>query len=87
MVTVTLYTRVGCHLCDDAKAVLDEVRATLPFALDVVDIDRDPALRALYTTEVPVIAVDGRKAFKYRLTAGELVDRLTRAERGDHEAP
>lgn len=80
MTTVTLYTRRGCHLCDDAKAVLDGVRAGHPFALDVVDIDGDPALVALYTTEVPVIAVDGRKAFKYRVTAEQLVERLRRAE-------
>lgn len=78
MVTVTLYTRAGCHLCDDAKAVIDSVRADHPFALDVVDIDNDPSLVALYTTEVPVIAVDGRKAFKYRVTPEALVERLAR---------
>ncbi len=78
MVTVTLYTRAGCHLCDDAKAVLDAVQVDHPFALDVVDIDGDPSLVALYTTEVPVIAVDGRKAFKYRVTADALVARLAR---------
>jgi glutaredoxin len=80
MTTVTLYTRRGCHLCDDAKAVLDAVREAHPFELDVVDIDTDPALVARYTHEVPVIAVDGRKAFKYRLTAAELVERLQHAE-------
>lgn len=80
MTTVTLYTRRGCHLCDDAKAVLDEVRAAHPFRLDVVDVDTDPALVALYSDEVPVVAVDGRKAFKYRLTAPDLVERLRRAE-------
>ena len=78
MITVTLYTRAGCHLCDDAKAVLEAVRADDPFALAVVDIDSDPALRARYTDEVPVIAVAGRKAFKYRLTADELRARLAR---------
>ncbi len=86
MVKVTLYTRAGCHLCDDAKLVLDAVREARPFALDVVDIDTDAALVALYTTEVPVITVNGRKAFKYRLTAEALNDRLDRAAR-DEEAP
>jgi len=81
MITVTLYTRARCHLCDDAKAVLDVVRADEPFALEVVDIDGDPALRSLYTNQVPVIAVGGRKAFKYRLTEQELRARLAR-ERG-----
>ena len=78
MITVTLYTRAGCHLCDDAKEVLDAVRAEEPFALEVVDIDGDPALRARYTDEVPVVAVAGRKAFKYRLTAQDLRARLAR---------
>ena len=76
MSTVTLYTRVGCHLCDDAKEVIEEVRRTDAFTLEVVDIDRDPALVALYGLEVPVIAVDGKKAFKYRLTAEALRRRL-----------
>lgn len=84
MVQVTLYTRVGCHLCDDAKDVLEEVRRAHPFALSVVDIDTDPALVALYTTEVPVITVDGRKAFKYRLTADALREKLRRAEEGSY---
>jgi glutaredoxin len=78
MITVTLYTRAGCHLCDDARAVLDLVRAEIPFTLDVVDIDSDPTLRKLYDHEVPVIAVGGRKAFKYRVTAEALRERLAR---------
>jgi glutaredoxin len=78
MTTVTLYTRRGCHLCEDAKAVLDAVRAEHPFDLSVVDIDLDPALRAQHTNDVPVIAVDGRTAFKYRLTADALLARLRR---------
>ena len=78
--TVTLYTRLGCHLCDDAKAVLDAVRAAHPVELAVVDIDQEPALRARYTNDVPVIAVDGRTAFKYRLTADALLARLRRDE-------
>jgi glutaredoxin len=79
MPTVTLYTRRGCHLCDDAKAVIDAVHAEHPFDLAVVDVDGYPALRARYTDDVPVIAVDGRTAFKYRLTADALLARLRRA--------
>ena len=79
MPTVTLFTRHGCHLCDDAKAVIDAVRAEQPFDFAVVDIDGDPTLVARYTNDVPVIAVDGRTAFKYRLTADALRARLLRA--------
>jgi glutaredoxin len=79
---VTLYTRVGCHLCDDAKAVLDEVRRDRPFDLAVVDVDTDPELVRLYGLEVPVITVDGRKAFKFRVDPDKLraiLDRATEA--------
>ena len=79
MSTVTLYTRVGCHLCDDAKAVLDSVRAEHPFELAVVDIDTDPDLTAAYGLEIPVVLVDGRKTFKYRVDPAVLRDRLGRA--------
>jgi glutaredoxin len=73
---VTLYTRVDCHLCDDAKAVLEDVRRERPFELTTVDVDTDPALFEAYGLEVPVILVDGRKAFKYRVDAESLRARL-----------
>ena len=80
MRTVTLYTRVDCHLCDDVKEILDEVRKAHPFEMQVLDVDADPALKALYDLEVPVVAIDGRKAFKYRLTAAALIRRLHDSE-------
>ena len=76
---VTLYTRVGCHLCDAVKLVLDEVCRETPFELELLDIDRDEALLALYNVEVPVVTIDGKKAFKYRMTAAQLRSRLARA--------
>jgi glutaredoxin len=79
---VTLYTRVGCHLCDDAKAVLDEVRRERAFDLTTVDIDTDPELVRVYGEEVPVVTIDGRKAFKLRVDPAALRARLDRAEVG-----
>jgi glutaredoxin len=73
---VTLYTRQGCCLCDDAKRALAEARGKAAFALEEVDIDRDPALRQLYNDEVPVIAINGVKAFKYRLQVNEFLKKL-----------
>ncbi len=75
---VTLYTRARCHLCDVAKQVIDTVRADRAFDLDVVDVDTDPDLVAKYGNEVPVILVNGRKAFKYRVEPSALRDRLDR---------
>jgi glutaredoxin len=74
--TVTLYTRQGCHLCDEAKRAIESARARAAFEYEEFDIDADARLRQLYNEEVPVIAIDGRKAFKYRLTAEDLLNRL-----------
>ena len=76
MTAVTLYTRAGCHLCDDAKRVIEAAAQQAEFSLEVVDIDADPELRRRYTDEAPVIAIDGRKAFKYRVELKELLRRL-----------
>jgi len=73
---VTLYTRAGCHLCEEARKVLDQARAGQPFDLEIVDIDGDAELRRLYDYEVPVIAIDGVKAFKYRVTEAQLLKKL-----------
>lgn len=80
MKKLTLYTRVGCHLCEVMKEQLDQIAARHPFALDVVDIDRDPALRAQYDWEVPVLLVDGKKVAKIRLDEAMLLRRLEAAE-------
>ena len=73
---VTLYTRAGCHLCDDAKSVLAAAGSRAQFDYEERDIDADPELRRLYHEEVPVIAIDGRKAFKYRVDMDEFLKRL-----------
>jgi glutaredoxin len=74
---VTLYTRVGCHLCEEAERVLREQRAATPFRLELVDVDRDPELARRYGVRVPVVAVDGVELFEYEVP----VD-LLRAELG-----
>jgi glutaredoxin len=76
MPVVTLYTRKGCCLCDDAKQVLAEARRRAAFEYQEVDIDLDAELRRKYNDEVPVIAIDGVKAFKYRVELKDLLKRL-----------
>ena len=73
---VTLYTRAGCCLCEDAKRVLEAARRRASFDLDEIDIDSDAELRRTYNNEVPVIAINGNKAFKYRVTEQELLKKL-----------
>lgn len=64
---LTLYSRPGCHLCDEMKAAIDRVAARVPLNLEVVNIDDDPVLSGQYGLEIPVLLVDGRKVAKYRI--------------------
>jgi glutaredoxin len=66
---VTLYTRAGCHLCDDAKAVLDR----LGVGFDEVDIAGDPELTAEYGDRIPVVVLDGREHGYWRVDEPRLL--------------
>ena len=87
MITVTLYSKPGCHLCDDMKAIVQRVTraAELPVTIEEIDISTDPDLEARYGLEIPVLLVDSRKAAKYRITDEELMrvllDRAGRSDR------
>jgi glutaredoxin len=76
MPTVTLYGRAGCHLCDDARAVLERLRGAHPFELETVDIEADPALHARYLERIPVVALDGEELFDYFVDEDVLTARL-----------
>ena len=71
---LTLYSRPGCHLCDDMKAVVTRVARSAEHRVTVeeIDISTDPGLEARYGLEIPVLLVDGRTAAKYRVTEAEL---------------
>lgn len=57
----TLYTKACCPLCDEALAVIERVRREIPFELDVVDIESDPALKERYQYLIPVLACAGEE--------------------------
>jgi len=73
VIQVTIYSRPGCHLCDEMKAVVLRVARTIPFSLEDVDISGHAELETLYGLEIPVLTIDGKKAAKYRVTERELV--------------
>ena len=72
MISLTLYSRPGCHLCDELKAVVARVAGAIPLSLQEIDISTDPTLEARYGLEIPVLLVEGKKAAKYRVTETEL---------------
>jgi glutaredoxin len=76
--TVVLYTRVGCHLCEEAERTLRREQAATPFELELVDVDRDPRLVRRYGVRVPVVAVDGEELFEYEVPVDLLRARLGR---------
>lgn len=73
--TVTVFTRRGCHLCDDAVAIVRRVAAGRA-DVELVDIDGDPVLFERYTVRVPVVAVDGVEIADYQIAADQLESAL-----------
>ena len=80
MGVLTIYSRPGCHLCDEMKAIVRRVAdaAMPPLAIEEIDISTDPDLEARYGLEIPVLLVDGKKAAKYRITE-EALAQIVRA--------
>ncbi|NNG14220.1 MAG: glutaredoxin family protein [Gammaproteobacteria bacterium] len=74
--SLTLYSRSGCHLCEDMAAALDELQKELGFQLERIDIDSDPALIEVYGTLVPVLKDGDTEICHYFLDPQALRDHL-----------
>jgi len=72
MSRVTLYSRVNCHLCEEARVVIEKVCAELGTSYVEIDIDADPELQRRFTEEVPVTFVDGRQHDFWRVSEARL---------------
>lgn len=75
---IILYTRPGCHLCEEAKGEILAANCSDEYVLEEVNIETDPALVKRYGWEIPVVVINGIKVFKYRLTAAEFKRKLSR---------
>ena len=75
---LTLYSRKDCCLCEEMKGVVRQVAGRLPLEMEEIDVDSAPDLQEKYGAEVPVLFINGRKAFKVRVTVSELRKRLRR---------
>jgi glutaredoxin len=76
IVKVVLYHAQGCHLCERALRVLQETRQEIPFDLETIEIDGDPELEARYREWLPVVEIDGERAFVYYVDSGALRRKL-----------
>ncbi len=85
MSRVVLYTKPGCCLCDTVKDQLQSLRGAHPFELQEINVLEDRAAYAEYHAQIPVVLIDGRKAFKYHLDEREFLRRLKlRSADGDN---
>ena len=73
---VIVYSRKGCHLCEIVKESLVKLHKRGGFHRRDVDVDSDPNLRRQYNDQVPVVFINGRKAFKYRMDEQEFLRKL-----------
>ena len=76
---VTIYTRPGCHLCDEAKQAMLAAGCERLYTLREINIDLDPDLARRYGWDIPVVLIDGVETFKHRLTPSEFKRELRRA--------
>lgn len=73
---VVVYSRKGCHLCEVVKETIGKLHRRGGFSWQQVDVDSDEKLRRQFGDEVPVVFIDGRKAFKYRVDEKEFLRKL-----------
>ena len=78
-VSVTLYSRPGCHLCEDAKAAIAPLLSELGLTLREVNIDNDPQLTQQFGHDIPVIFINDHKAAKHRVDPARFRRQLQRA--------
>ncbi len=82
-----LHERPGCHLCEDALAVLERVRLRRPFTLERRDIESDEDLLRRYLERIPVVTIDGREAFELFVSEATLEAALAAAEQAAVGSP
>ena len=80
MVNLTIYSKNDCHLCDVAKEILLKVQKESPFSLTEIDIEKDSTAFERYRYLIPVVEIDGKIAFIYRVDENELIELLRQAQ-------
>lgn len=73
---VTIYSRPGCHLCEDAKATIEAARRGDEFTMEEVNIESESELLARYQYDIPVIAINGVDTFMHRVDPAEFLTKM-----------
>ena len=80
---VTIYSRPGCHLCDEAKAAIENSNCSAHYTLEEVNIESDDELLRKYKYDIPVIAIDGVECFIHRVDPREFETRINAEKNPD----
>ena len=75
-IRIEIYSRPGCHLCDDAKAVIEQFRSVYPLELCTINVEDKTELESLYGSEIPVVFINGRETFRHRVDRSALERKL-----------
>jgi len=76
---VVIYSRPGCHLCEEAKAAMRVAGCDDEYTLTEINIEDDPELLERYRYDIPVVLIDGCEAFRHRLTSAAFRDKILRS--------
>lgn len=67
MITIEIMTKSGCCLCDDAREIIEQVIAEIPVEIKMTDIESDPELLERYKEKIPVVLINGKESFVYKV--------------------
>jgi glutaredoxin len=73
---VIVYSRPGCHLCDEAKLAITSAGCDDRFTFEEINIESDPELLRKYRYDIPVVMIDGAEAFRHRVDVGQFKTRI-----------
>ncbi len=79
LIRIDIYSRPGCHLCDDAKAVIEQFRSGYAMELQTINVENSPDLESRYGNDIPVVLINGQEAFRHRVDRKELERKLKAA--------
>ncbi len=85
MIEIVLYSKPGCCLCDEVKAQLARLRRAVPFDMSEVNILDDPETFEQFREEIPVVFVNGKKAFKYHLDENDFLRRIEKLRSNERQ--
>lgn len=84
---VIIYSRPGCHLCEEAKQAIAAAECLDEYTLEEINIESDADLLKRYKYDIPVITIDGIEAFRHRLTSKAFRERVLKVSGGEPAFP